>query len=267
MDDIIKELKTRFPWLGTDRTADGGNTVEELADWYDQMLIRQKRVDGIARCPIDSEDLMRMFRTNFENGQTPFLDWWEKHRDEYKLIKGSILPRNCPKCNEVINKIFMFEPREAKRWPLTVINGNDVTIDWTDTTVDAIEGEQSDFECPECNAVLFHDIEDASKWLLNPYDKTVKPLDQPDKFYNVLRVHREDISTAWKEESDEYAMAALELEDKDMMEIAENIGGALLDGGDYHMALTICSEDLVSEAYEKHKEEIDKKVEEESNED
>jgi len=256
MEEIIRELKTRFPWLGTDRTADGGNTIEELSDWYDQILIRQK-IDKGPRCPIDSEDLMRMFRSNFENGEILFLDWWAKYKEEYRLKEGSILPRNCPKCKEVINKLFMFEPREAKSWPMTVINGNDVVINWADTTIEAIEGEQSDFECPECNEVLFTDLNEANKWLLDPASIEM-PKDNM-QFFNVIRISRGDIASAFEEHAN-LAEAAFYLKDFEVQEIARKLADSILDNGDYHIALEIISEEYLEEAYEQNKEEILKRA-------
>lgn len=35
-------LKNRFPWLGTEDSADGADVVQELADWYEELTEERK---------------------------------------------------------------------------------------------------------------------------------------------------------------------------------------------------------------------------------
>ena len=261
MASMLEQLKEKFPWLGTDANANGADVVDALVEWYGTEQ-RKAINDGSF---FDSQELVNLFHSEYDNGQS-FLDWYAKYKDTYQLRDGEIIPRNCPKCEGIIASLEMWQPTELKRYPsLLLRKSGQHVIEWIDKELPPLGDEQCDIECPLCNAVLFHDEEIAAKWLLNPFDSSIKPLRVPNRFYNVIRIHREDIFSAWEEKNVQFAWASLLLDDSTMENIASRLSNALLDGGDYHMGLTLLSEDFVEKAYEENKEEVERLIKENKN--
>lgn len=67
----------------------------------------------------------------------------------------------CPKCNAEIDYLLLFSRIEQRaRFELDPSGDPQVLVEG-----DVPDYEDDDFECPECNAVLSHDRDDAEKFL------------------------------------------------------------------------------------------------------
>ncbi len=68
---------------------------------------------------------------------------------------------NCPKCNAEIVYLNLFSRIEQRaRFELDPSGDPQVLVEG-----DVPDYDDDDFECPECNVVLFHDRDDAEKFL------------------------------------------------------------------------------------------------------
>jgi hypothetical protein len=162
-------------------------------------------------------------------------------------------PRPCPKCGKEISTLKMYEDAEFVRMPYLITATQPQEIGWDQ--VDTItEDKEIDFECPECNEILFTDQETAEKWLLDP-TSVITP-QWTNKFYNVLRITREDIAASVDEAKLHLQEAARFLLDWEVERIAMKIGDSLMDQGDYHIAIEIISEDYLESAFKKNKKAI-----------
>lgn len=161
--------------------------------------------------------------------------------------------RPCPKCGKEISTLKMYEDAELVRMPSLVAFSKTREICWEQ--IDTItEDKETEFECPECNEVLFTDQETAEKWLLDP-TSVITP-QWTNKFFNVIRITREDIAASVDEAKLHLQEAARFLLDWEVERIASKIGDSLMDQGDYHIAIEIISEDYLESAFKLNKKAI-----------
>ena len=74
----------------------------------------------------------------------------------------------CPKCNEEIDNLNSYLKGEEKSKFYPDDNG-EAEYQWQDF----IDGDNIDFECPNCGQVLFQDEEEALKFLIKGTQKEV----------------------------------------------------------------------------------------------
>jgi len=67
---------------------------------------------------------------------------------------------DCPKCNELIEELDLWEGTQEKSWFKLDEDGNVES-----GFVEQIFDDQIDFECPICGATLFHVEEEAANFL------------------------------------------------------------------------------------------------------
>ena len=68
---------------------------------------------------------------------------------------------HCPKCGEEIDKLYAFI-RAERKMEVGLHHGE---LDWYEIDVYTLEDEETDYECPECNELLFHNPEQVIKFL------------------------------------------------------------------------------------------------------
>jgi predicted RNA-binding Zn-ribbon protein involved in translation (DUF1610 family) len=68
---------------------------------------------------------------------------------------------HCPKCGEEITELRAFVKAE-RVYDVSLLNAE---LDWYERDVYSSEVDAPDFECPECNELLFHDEEQVIKFL------------------------------------------------------------------------------------------------------
>jgi len=187
-----------------------------------------------------------------------FTDWCLQRYIE--AVAPTIIKRPCPKCGESICALKFYERAERKSMPVIEMVGRDPLISWDLIEITEPSEEFSEFECPECSEILFTEEDAANKWLLDP--TSIKMPQFTYKFYNVIRICREDIAAAFPDEP-HLAEAAAYIDDSSVERIASKVGDSLMDAGDYHLAMEIGSRDYVEEAFEKNKAAIIEAVKEE----
>ena len=174
-------------------------------------------------------------------------------KDQQPCVNKDISPRPCPRCNNQINSLRMYSKSEHLYSPSIEAVHDTRQISWEQTGSVDREEIPPDFECPVCSEVLFTDQEAAEQWLLNP--NSVKMPMFTNKFYNILRLSRDDVAQAF----DQYphlAEAAAFIPDFEMERLANKITDAILDGGNYQMAIECWFEDILDEMYVANKKAI-----------